>query len=146
MKLHDERIQTETEPKREVIQAVNIKHLCMIFDTTDSAALTAEKYDFNSERAPNFDRFRAGLQDVLSAYKELYDRKTPEDKQSNILLYFRLSTHQPQQMMDLDVEAGRHRRCNLPALMESDNNDDNRRSSPLPYTTPISCISHLPIL
>lgn len=55
---------------------MNIKHLCVIFDTNDSAALTAEKYDFNSDRAPNFDRFRAGLQDVLSAYKELYDRKT----------------------------------------------------------------------
>lgn len=77
--------------------------------------MTAEKYDFNFERAPNFDRFRAGLQDILNAYEELYDRKIHEAKQSNILLYFKPSTHKPKQMTDLDIEAGRHievgRRC-----------------------------------
>lgn len=39
----------------------------------DSAAVTAEKYGFNFERQP---RFRAGLQNVLSAYKELHKRRS----------------------------------------------------------------------
>lgn len=39
----------------------------------DSAAMTAEKYGFNFERAP---RFRAGLQNVLSAYKELHKKRS----------------------------------------------------------------------
>ena len=34
-----------------------------------------EKYDFRFERAC---RFRAALQDILSAYREFYDRKTHE--------------------------------------------------------------------
>ena len=40
--------------------------------TTDSVTVITENYDFNFERAR---RFRAALQDVLSTYKELYDRK-----------------------------------------------------------------------
>lgn len=37
----------------------------------DNAAMTAEKHDLNFERAP---RFRTGLHNVLSAYKELHNR------------------------------------------------------------------------
>lgn len=60
-----------------VIQELNVKYFCEIFTTIDSAAMIAEKYDFNFERAL---RFKAGLQDVLSAYKELYDRNIYEAK------------------------------------------------------------------
>lgn len=57
--------------------------MCEIFTATDRAAMISEKYDFNFERAD--------LQDVSSAYKELYDRKMHENKQSSILLYFKPS-------------------------------------------------------
>lgn len=67
-----------------------MKHLHEIFTVIDSAAMIAEKvYDFNFERAC---RFRASLQDVLSAYKQLHDRKMHEDKQSSILSCFKPST------------------------------------------------------
>lgn len=51
--------------------------------------LTAEKYGFNSESVQSF---RACLQDNVSAYKELYDRKVHEAKQSSMLLCFKPST------------------------------------------------------
>ncbi|XP_062887428.1 general transcription factor II-I-like isoform X3 [Mobula hypostoma] len=94
MQLQEERIRIETKrnserPKSEVIQELNVKRLHEIFATIDSAAMIAEKYDFNFERTR---RFRAGLQDVLSAYKELYDKKMHKAKQSSVLSYFKPST------------------------------------------------------
>ena len=83
----------------EVNQKLNVKHLHEIFTMNDSAAMIAEKYDFNFERTH---KFRAGLQDVLSVYKELYDRKTREAKQSSILSYSSLSC-QPQHTMNLNL-------------------------------------------
>lgn len=71
MQLQEERTPIDNErsserPDSAVIQELNRKHLSEIFATTDSAAVIAEKYGFNFERAR---RFRAGLHNVLSAYK-----------------------------------------------------------------------------
>ena len=75
MQLQEERIRFETEqmneqPENKAVQELNVKHLKEIFMMIDNAAMIAEKYDFNFERAR---RFRAGLQTVLSTYKELYN-------------------------------------------------------------------------
>lgn len=83
----------------EVNQKLNIKHLREIVTMNDSAAMIAEKYDFNFERTH---KFRAGLQDVLSVYKGLYDRKMGEAKQSSILSYSSPS-HRPQQTVNLNL-------------------------------------------
>ncbi|GCC17627.1 hypothetical protein chiPu_0021562 [Chiloscyllium punctatum] len=105
MQLQEERIRIETkcnseQPEIEVIQELNVKHLCEIFPTTDSAAMIAEKYDFNFKRAHGL---RAGLQDVLSADKELYDRKMRETKQTAYCCISSLS-HQPQQTTNLEFQ------------------------------------------
>lgn len=92
--LQEERIRFETErncerPESEVIQELNVKHLRDIFATLDSAAIIAEKHDLNFERAR---RFRTGLQDVLSVYKELYDGKIRDAKRLSMQSYFKPST------------------------------------------------------
>ena len=82
----------------------------MISTTIDSVTMITEKYDFNFERAHEF---RAGLQDVLSSYKELYDRKIHKAKQSCKMWYFQRFTlaiaddePQPSTMRQADVEEG----------------------------------------
>ena len=75
--------------------------------------MTAGKCGFNFERAP---RFRAALQKVLSPYKELYNRKVYEARQSSILLYFKTATPATPATVDdkltFYIKAGRHtRRC-----------------------------------
>ncbi|XP_062926341.1 tigger transposable element-derived protein 1-like [Mobula hypostoma] len=138
MQLQEERITIETErsSKNEVVQGLNVKQLREIFAAIDSAAMIAEKYDFNFERAR---RFRAGLQDVLSAYKKLYDLKMREAQQSSILSFFKLCTsatadHEPRPSTSrqADIEEG-----DLAALLETDDNEMTPQS-PLPPTTPIS--------
>lgn len=65
---------------------------------TDSSEMTVDKFDFNFERA--------SLQDTVSAYKDLYNRKVCKAKQLSLLLYFMTST------ADFNIEAGRQiRRC-----------------------------------
>lgn len=49
-----------------------MKHLPEIFVSIDSAAMITEKCNFNFERAS---RLRAGLQDVLSVYKNCMTEK-----------------------------------------------------------------------
>lgn len=61
--------------------------------------MTAEKYDFSFERTC---KFRAGVQDALSAYKEQCDRKVCQAKQSSTLSYSSLS-QQPEQTTELSL-------------------------------------------
>ncbi|XP_059839905.1 tigger transposable element-derived protein 1-like [Hypanus sabinus] len=145
MQLKEERITIKTEcnneqPESEVIRELNVKHLSEIFAKVDRAAMIAEKYDFNFERAC---RFRAGLQDVLSAYKELYDRKMCEAKQSSILSFFKPSTSAtaedepgPSTSRRAAIEEGVDAR-DMHALMNSDD-DEMTSQSPVPPTTPAS--------
>lgn len=72
--------------------------------------MITEKYGFNFERAH---KFRAGLQDVLSSYKELYERKLHKAKQLCKMSYFQPSTlataddePQPSTMRHADIEEG----------------------------------------
>lgn len=109
MQLQEERIRMETDchseqPENEVIQELNLKHLHEIFTRIDNAAMLAQKYDFNFERAR---KFRAGLKEVLSAYKQLYDEMRGA-KQSNIQPDFKASTtdneSQPSTSKQADIE------------------------------------------
>lgn len=62
-------VQCLFRPESKVVHKLNVKNLRQIFVMVVRAAMIAEKYDFNSERAR---RFMVGLHDVLRAYKELY--------------------------------------------------------------------------
>lgn len=90
------------------------------------------------ERAP---RFRAGLQNVLSAHQKSYNRKMREAKQSGILSHFKASTSASvkQQMSTLDIS-------DLPALMNSEDNKMSRENSFLFSYPPLSCSSYYPNL
>ena len=113
VQLQEERLRIEIErncerPESEVIQELNVNHLHEIFTTIENAALIAEKHDFNFDRARTF---RAGLQDVLSIYKELYDGKMCKAKQASILSYLKPSTSatadnepQPSTSKQTDIE------------------------------------------
>lgn len=72
-----------------------MKHFREIFATTDSAVLSAGKFDFNFERAL---RFRPGLQDVL----KFLQRIVCGANQANIM--FSSLPHQPQQKTNLDIK------------------------------------------
>lgn len=109
--------------------------------------MTAENHDFKFERACNF---RARSKDVLSAHKELYDRKVCEAKQSSILLYFKPSTSdtagdepQPLASRQAYTEDGADV-SDLSVLMDSDDNEMLTdysfpfSQSPVPPTTPTS--------
>ncbi|XP_059814230.1 protein LSM12 homolog A-like isoform X1 [Hypanus sabinus] len=96
--------------------------------------MIAEKYDFNIERVLSL---RAYLQDVLHAYKELYDRKMPEAKQSSILSFFKSSTSataddepRPSTLRQADIDD------DLSTLMETD--DDGMTTQPPPPQPPMA--------
>ncbi|KFD49741.1 hypothetical protein M514_09438 [Trichuris suis] len=51
---------------------MEMKHLREFLSIIDDAAIIAEQHDPNLKRSR---RFRAGLEDISSAYRELYDQK-----------------------------------------------------------------------
>lgn len=122
----------------EVNQKLKIKHLHEIFTMNDSAAMIAEKYDFNFERTH---KFRTGWQDVLSVYKELYDRKMREAKQIKHTVLFKPVTsatadNEPQPLTSRQTATEGVDISDLPGLMDSDN-DEMLRNDPLPlFPTP----------
>ncbi|KFD56884.1 hypothetical protein M514_02141 [Trichuris suis] len=67
---------------------MEMKHLRELLSIIDDAATIAEQHDPNLERSR---RFRAALEDILSAYRELYDQKCRDAKQLTITPFFKRS-------------------------------------------------------
>ncbi|KFD58299.1 hypothetical protein M514_01062 [Trichuris suis] len=67
---------------------MEMKHLRELLSIIDDAATIAEQYDPNLERSR---RFRAELEDISSAYRELYDQKGRDAKQLTITSFFKRS-------------------------------------------------------
>ncbi|KFD47339.1 hypothetical protein M514_11797 [Trichuris suis] len=67
---------------------MEIKHLRELLSIIDDAATIAEQHNPNLERSR---RFRAALEDILSAYRELYDQKSRDAKQLTITSFFKSS-------------------------------------------------------
>ncbi|KFD59025.1 hypothetical protein M514_00188, partial [Trichuris suis] len=65
-----------------------MKHSRELLSVTDDAATIAEQHDPNLERSR---RFRAGLEYISSAYRELYDQKSRDAKQLTITSFFKRS-------------------------------------------------------
>ncbi|KFD61368.1 hypothetical protein M514_26423 [Trichuris suis] len=77
LQLQDERVNIEGEQENEQSNSeakaeMEVKHLRELLSIIDDAATIAEQDDPNLERSR---RFRAGLEDISSAYTELYDHK-----------------------------------------------------------------------
>ncbi|KFD62076.1 hypothetical protein M514_25795 [Trichuris suis] len=93
IELQEERIRTDAEHETErsegeAIREMEKEHLREVLATIDSAAMLAERYDTNLERAR---LFRAGLEDVSRAYKELYIRRIREARQLDVTSFFKRS-------------------------------------------------------
>ncbi|KFD69420.1 hypothetical protein M514_18292 [Trichuris suis] len=93
IQLHEERIRTDADhqserPEGEAIREMETKHLREHLATIDSAAMLAERYGANFERAR---LFRAGLEDVSGAYNELYIRRLRQGRQLDITSFFKPS-------------------------------------------------------
>ncbi|KFD50062.1 hypothetical protein M514_09022 [Trichuris suis] len=67
---------------------MEMKHLRQLISITGYAATIAEQHDPNLERSR---RFRAGLEDISSAYRELYDQKSRDAKQLTTTSFFKRS-------------------------------------------------------
>ncbi|KFD50261.1 hypothetical protein M514_08889 [Trichuris suis] len=65
---------------------MEMKHLGELLSIIDDAARIAEQHNPNLERSR---RFRAGLQDISSAYRELYDQKSRDAKHLTITSFFK---------------------------------------------------------
>ncbi|KFD52839.1 hypothetical protein M514_06330 [Trichuris suis] len=65
-----------------------MKHLRELLSIIDDSATIAEQHDPSLERSR---RFRAGLEDISSAYRELCDQKSRDAKQLTIASFFKRS-------------------------------------------------------
>ncbi|KFD51877.1 hypothetical protein M514_07206 [Trichuris suis] len=67
---------------------MEMKHLRELLSIIDDSATIAEQHNLNLERSR---RFRAGLEDISNAYRELYDQKSRDAKQLTITSFFKRS-------------------------------------------------------
>ncbi|KFD69405.1 hypothetical protein M514_07957 [Trichuris suis] len=67
---------------------MEMKHLRELLSIIDDAATIAEQHDPNLEQSR---RFRAGLEDISSVHRELYDQKRCDAKQLTITSFFKRS-------------------------------------------------------
>lgn len=123
-----------------------MKYLCEIFSMINSAAMIIEKYDFNFEKAL---RFKAGWQDALSAYKELYNRKMHEAKRLSICHISSLphqvtADDKPHLLTSRQADIEGIDIMDPPALMDLEDSEMSI-DNPFPlFLYPVSCTSTTP--
>ncbi|KFD64279.1 hypothetical protein M514_23563 [Trichuris suis] len=93
LQLQDERVNIEGEQENEQSNSeakaeMEVKHLRELLSIIDDSETIAEQHNPNLERSR---RFRAGLEDISSAYRELYDHKRRDAKQLAITSFFKRS-------------------------------------------------------
>ncbi|KFD68751.1 hypothetical protein M514_18992 [Trichuris suis] len=93
IQMQEERVRTDAEheserPEGEAIRGMETKCLQELLAMTDGAAMLAERYDVNFERAR---LFGGGLEDVSRAYRKLYTRRTREARLSDITSFLKPS-------------------------------------------------------